>query len=75
MGRRAEGEARDHDLSPDRVPPRPRQALGVHLLRRLPAELRPQEGARALEALGRHCSMVKELGRYREAVKPVEIGA
>ncbi len=35
----------------------------------------PQEGARALEALGRHCSMVKELGRYREAVKPVEIGA
>ena len=25
------------------------------------------EGARAVEALKRHCSMVKELGRYREA--------
>jgi prephenate dehydratase len=25
------------------------------------------EGSRALEALGRHCAMVKELGRYREA--------
>jgi len=25
------------------------------------------EGARALEALGAHCGMVKELGRYREA--------
>jgi prephenate dehydratase len=30
----------------------------------------PAEGARALEALAHHCSMVKELGRYREAVKP-----
>jgi prephenate dehydratase len=27
----------------------------------------PEEGARALEALGGHCGMVKELGRYREA--------
>lgn len=26
-----------------------------------------EEGARALEALARHCAMVKELGRYREA--------
>jgi prephenate dehydratase len=26
-----------------------------------------EEGERALEALGRHCGMVKELGRYREA--------
>jgi prephenate dehydratase len=25
------------------------------------------EGSRALEALGRHCAMVKELGRYKEA--------
>jgi prephenate dehydratase len=25
------------------------------------------EGSRALEALGRHCAMVKELGRYQEA--------
>jgi prephenate dehydratase len=32
----------------------------------------PDEGTRALDALRRHCSMVKELGRYREAVKPVE---
>jgi prephenate dehydratase len=35
----------------------------------------PDEGARALHALGRHCSMVKELGRYREAVKPVQDGS
>ncbi len=28
-----------------------------------------EEGARALEALGAHCGMVKELGRYREAEK------
>ncbi len=27
----------------------------------------PSEGSRALEALTRHCAMVKELGRYREA--------
>jgi prephenate dehydratase len=27
----------------------------------------PEEGARALDALGAHCGMVKELGRYREA--------
>jgi prephenate dehydratase len=27
----------------------------------------PEEGDRALEALRRHCAMVKELGRYREA--------
>ena len=32
----------------------------------------PAEGTRALEALRRHCSMVKELGRYREAEHPVE---
>jgi prephenate dehydratase len=25
------------------------------------------EGSRALEALGPHCAMVKELGRYQEA--------
>jgi prephenate dehydratase len=31
----------------------------------------PEEGARALKALRRHCSMVKELGRYREAVRPI----
>lgn len=28
-----------------------------------------EEGARAVAALGPHCSMVKELGRYREAVR------
>jgi prephenate dehydratase len=28
------------------------------------------EGSRAIEALRPHCSMVKELGRYREAIKP-----
>jgi prephenate dehydratase len=32
----------------------------------------PQEGTRAFEALRPHCSMVKELGRYVEARKPVE---
>lgn len=31
-----------------------------------------EEGSRALEALRPHCSMVKELGRYREAVKPAQ---
>lgn len=35
----------------------------------------PEEGTRAVEALRRHCSMVKELGRYREAVKPASPGA
>jgi prephenate dehydratase len=30
----------------------------------------PEEGTRALNALQPHCSMVKELGRYREALKP-----
>jgi prephenate dehydratase len=35
----------------------------------------PEEGAHALEALRRHCSMVKELGRYREAVKPAQTGS
>jgi len=35
----------------------------------------PAEGARALQALSRHCSMVKELGRYREAVKPAQAGS
>ncbi|HXR37861.1 MAG TPA: prephenate dehydratase [Terracidiphilus sp.] len=30
----------------------------------------PEEGTRALDVLRPHCSMVKELGRYREAVKP-----
>jgi prephenate dehydratase len=30
----------------------------------------PEEGALALEALRPHCSMVKELGRYREAGRP-----
>lgn len=34
----------------------------------------PEEGTRALEALRPHCSMVKELGRYREAVKPAQSG-
>lgn len=29
----------------------------------------PEEGTRALDALRPHCSMVKELGRYREAEK------
>jgi prephenate dehydratase len=29
-----------------------------------------EEGTRALEALKPHCSMVKELGRYREALRP-----
>jgi prephenate dehydratase len=29
----------------------------------------PEDGARAIEALRAHCSMVKELGRYREAVR------
>ena len=30
----------------------------------------PEEGTRALNALKPHCSMLKELGRYREALKP-----
>jgi prephenate dehydratase len=30
----------------------------------------PEEGSRALNALRPHCSMVKELGRYREALAP-----
>jgi prephenate dehydratase len=30
----------------------------------------PAEGTRALDALRPHCSMVKELGRYREAARP-----
>lgn len=30
----------------------------------------PEEGTRALDALRPHCSMVKELGRYREALRP-----
>jgi prephenate dehydratase len=30
----------------------------------------PEEGTRAIAALRPHCSMVKELGRYREALKP-----
>ena len=30
----------------------------------------PEEGTRALNALRPHCSMVKELGRYREAATP-----
>ncbi|MDR3774174.1 MAG: prephenate dehydratase [Terracidiphilus sp.] len=34
----------------------------------------PEEGTRAAEALRRHCSMVKELGRYREAVRPAQSG-
>ncbi len=34
-----------------------------------------EEGTRALAALRPHCSMVKELGRYREAVKPAQPGA
>jgi prephenate dehydratase len=29
----------------------------------------PEEGTRAVDALRPHCSMVKELGRYREAVR------
>lgn len=29
-----------------------------------------EEGSRALEALSRHCAMIKELGRYREARQP-----
>jgi len=29
-----------------------------------------EEGAQALKALARHCAMVKELGTYREAIKP-----
>lgn len=31
-----------------------------------------EEGTAAVKALGAHCAMVKELGRYREAQKPVE---
>jgi prephenate dehydratase len=31
-----------------------------------------EEGTAALDALGKHCAMVKELGRYREALKSVE---
>jgi prephenate dehydratase len=30
----------------------------------------PEEGTRALNALRPHCNMVKELGRYREALRP-----
>lgn len=29
----------------------------------------PEDGARAIEALKTHCSMVKELGRYEEAIR------
>jgi prephenate dehydratase len=29
----------------------------------------PQDGSRAIEALRTHCSMVKELGRYTEAIR------
>lgn len=32
----------------------------------------PEDGARALAALRPHCSMVKELGRYKEAVRPTD---
>jgi prephenate dehydratase len=35
----------------------------------------PEEGTQALNALRPHCSMVKELGRYREAVKPSQTGS
>jgi prephenate dehydratase len=35
----------------------------------------PDEGTRALGVLRPHCSMVKELGRYREAVKPSQSGS
>jgi prephenate dehydratase len=31
-----------------------------------------EEGTQALQALKPHCSMVKELGRYREAERPVD---
>jgi prephenate dehydratase len=34
----------------------------------------PDEGTRALDALRPHCSMVKELGRYREAERPEQSG-
>jgi prephenate dehydratase len=34
----------------------------------------PEEGTRALGALQPHCSMVKELGRYREAERPAQSG-
>jgi prephenate dehydratase len=30
----------------------------------------PEEGTRTLNALQPHCSMVKELGRYKEAIRP-----
>jgi prephenate dehydratase len=35
----------------------------------------PEEAADALNALRAHCSMVKELGRYREAARPHSAGA
>lgn len=35
----------------------------------------PEEGTRALNALRAHCSMVKELGRYREALRPSQSGS
>jgi prephenate dehydratase len=34
-----------------------------------------EEGSRAIEALNAHCSMVKELGRYREAPQQRKTGA
>ena len=34
----------------------------------------PEEGTPALEALRPYCSMVKELGRYREADRPEDLG-
>ena len=34
-----------------------------------------EEGTRALEALSAHCGMVKELGRYREALGAENAGA
>lgn len=35
----------------------------------------PEEGVRAEQALQPHCSMVKELGRYREALRPQDPAA
>jgi len=35
----------------------------------------PEEGTRALKALAPHCSMVKELGRYKEAGRPEGSGS
>ena len=66
-------ERHRHESDQDRIAAGSRQAMGVHLLRGLPA-WGERGGSAALEALQAHCGMVKELGRYREARGSVRFG-